>query len=110
MESSKVQAKFLLHGERDSDSCKSVVIEAEKSLLQNLEQHSAVFEGFLLQKVNQQASEVWFDIRNAYVDESTAEKQARILVDFIVKYQPFPDKQAKAFKGIEDYNVFRDMV
>lgn len=39
-----------------------------------------------------------------------AKRQAKVILAFIAKYEPFNDKQAKAFSGVEEFNMFRDMV
>lgn len=72
MESSLIKAHFLLQGERDSDSHKSTMLEVKRTLLDKLIQNEGIFKSLLLQKVTNDSSEVWFDIRDAYISEEIA--------------------------------------
>lgn len=106
-----ISAKFLLQGEPDSDSALVHSRDCNSTILSKLAQFASRLQGFLVKKPEEGTKEVWFDLRQAFDgDEQLAKEQAKIILNFIDKFDTFKDKQAKAFRGIEEFNIFKALV
>ncbi|CDW81122.1 UNKNOWN [Stylonychia lemnae] len=111
MESSKIQANFLLAGEKGSEGQKILTVQVNRNILAKIDEFYSIFNSAFLTKVTNSAetNQLWFDFRDVYADHKDIENDVEILLAFINKYEVQVDRQAKVFTGVESFNRFKKL-
>jgi hypothetical protein len=105
MESAGIKAKFLLLGDKDAQDSNVLEIVGTPELKASLTNNYAIFKILLLHASKEDiGSSLWFDMRTVYPDFT--EVDAQLLINFILKYDPRPDKKAEAFNSLKEFARF----